>query len=157
MTFKKNRNLLMTFKKNRNFFHSSWRIIVLSCKILKLAILSFNPVNKVFLQSYTMTLTFHQWPWIKVMIKVMALPWVLCNTSVKYYSNSWTRWKVMTLTMSKTTNVQWPWPLNSDLGSRSWHFLGSSITILWNIIPIHAISENLWFGQCLNHYEHSDI
>jgi hypothetical protein len=47
--------------------------------------------------------------------------------------------------------------LTSDLGSRSSHFLESSETILWNIIPIHAFSENLWHGQCLNHYEHSDL
>jgi hypothetical protein len=40
--------------------------------------------------------------------------------------------------------------LTSDLGSRSWHFLGSSVTILWNI-PIHAFSEKLWPRQCLNH------
>jgi hypothetical protein len=45
----------------------------------------------------------------------------------------------------------------SDLGSRSWHFLGSSVTILWNIILIHAFSANLWPGQCLNHYGHSDL
>jgi hypothetical protein len=50
------------------------------------------------------TLTFDQWPWIKV----MTLPWVQCK-------------------------------------------------ILWNIIPIHAFSEKLWPGQCLNHYEHSDL
>jgi hypothetical protein len=43
----------------------------------------------------------------------------------------------------------------SDLGSRLLHFLGSSVTILWNI-SIHAFSENVWPGQCLNYYEHSD-
>jgi hypothetical protein len=47
--------------------------------------------------------------------------------------------------------------LTSDLGSRSWHFHGSSVTILWNIIPIHAFSEKLWPGQCLKHYEYSDL
>jgi hypothetical protein len=52
--------------------------------------------------------------------------------------------------------ILWPWPFTNDLGSRSWHFLGSSVTILWNIIPIHVFSENLWPGQCFNHYEHSD-
>jgi hypothetical protein len=30
--------------------------------------------------------------------------------------------------------------LTSDFGSRSWHFSGSSVTIVWNI-PIHAFSE----------------
>jgi hypothetical protein len=33
----------------------------------------------------------------------------------------------------------------------------SSITILWNIIPIHAFIENIWPRQRLNHYEHSDL
>jgi hypothetical protein len=188
-----------------------------------------------------MTLTFHQWPWIKV----MALPWVQYNNSVKYYSNSWTQWKVKARTMSKSTMgivtmtfdqwpwikvvtlpyvqcnnfvkyysnlcfqwklmartmfkpyehsdldlslitldqghdttlcpgqqsceilfkfmkrirsyglgnlfplcVKWPWSLTSDLGSTSWHFLGPSVTIPWNIIPIHAFSENLRPGPC---------
>jgi hypothetical protein len=94
-----------------------WRIIVLSCKILMTCLsFSFYPVYKVFLKSYTMTLTFHQWPWIKVMIKVMAPLWVQCNNSFKYYFNSWTQWKVMARTMSKTTMGivtltfdKWPW------------------------------------------------
>jgi hypothetical protein len=55
----------------------------------------------------------------------------------------------MARTISETT-------VYSDLGSRSWHFLGSSVTILWNI-PIYAFGENLWPEQCLNHYKHSDL
>jgi hypothetical protein len=81
-------------------------------------------------------------------------PWGQCNNSVKY-SISWTQWKVMARTMSKTT--MGIVTLTSDLGSRLWHFLGSGVTILWIIIPIHAFSENLWPRQCLNHYEHSDL
>jgi hypothetical protein len=50
------------------------------------------------------TLTFYQWPWIRV----IKLPLVQCNNSLKYYSNP-------------------------------------------------CISANLWSGQCLNHYEHSDL
>jgi hypothetical protein len=73
----------------------------------------------------------------------MALPLVQCNNSVKY-SNSWTLWKNTARTMSNTTMCI----------SRSWTFLGSSVTILWNTIPIHAFCENL---QCLNNYEHSDL
>jgi hypothetical protein len=57
----------------------------------------------VFIITCIMTLTFYQWPWIKVVT------------------------------------------------------FGSSVRILWNIIPIHAFSENLWLGQNLNHYEHSDL
>jgi hypothetical protein len=45
---------------------------------------------------------------------------------------------------------QWPWIKVMTL---PW----SSVTILWSIIPIHAFSENLWPGQCLNHYDHSDL
>ena len=63
----------------------------------------------------------------------------------------------MDRTMSNTTLCiltlifdQWPWIKDVTL---PW----SSITILWNIIPIHAFSENLWPGQCLNHYEYSDL
>ena len=41
----------------------------------------------------------------------------------------------------------WPWPWIYDLGARSWHTLGSWITIVWNIIQIHLGSEELWPGQ----------
>jgi hypothetical protein len=50
------------------------------------------------------TLTFDQWTWIKV----MTLPCIQCNNSVKYYSNP-------------------------------------------------CFQQNLWSGQCVNHYEHSDL
>jgi hypothetical protein len=91
------------------------------------------------------------------MIKLMTLLWVQCKNSVKYYSNSWTQWKVMARTTSKTTIImvtltfdQWPW-------SRLWYFLGSGVAILWNITQIHAFSKLSWPRQCLNHYEHSDL
>jgi membrane-bound metal-dependent hydrolase YbcI (DUF457 family) len=32
--------------------------------------------------------------------------------------------------------------LTFDLWSKSWHFLESSVTILWNIIPIHVSVKN---------------
>jgi hypothetical protein len=148
------------------------------------------------------TLTFDQWPWIKVMI----LPWVQCNNSVKYYSNLCFQWKLMARTMFKPSWAWWPLTLDqghdTSLGpgqqlseilfkfinrGRSYgpdklfayiltimcivtltvdqwpwiklmtHFLGSNVTILWNIIQIHAFSEKLWPGQCLNPYEHSDL
>jgi hypothetical protein len=100
-----------------------------------------------------MSLPFHQWPWIKV----MTLAWVQCNNSEKYYFSSWTEWKVMTRTMSKTTMGiltlnfdQWPWIKVLTLPC-------FNVTLLWNIIPTYAFSENLWPGQCLNHYEPGDI
>jgi hypothetical protein len=46
------------------------------------------------------------------------------------------------------------WPVTLDQGHDTF---GSSVTILWNIIPIHAFCENLWPWQCLNHYAHSDL
>ena len=36
----------------------------------------------------------------------------------------------------------WPWPLRYDLGSRSWHTLGSWTIIVWIIIHIQQGSEN---------------
>jgi hypothetical protein len=42
--------------------------------------------------------------------------------------------------------------LDFALGSTLWHLFVCSITILWNIIPIHKLSEKLWFRQCKNHY-----
>jgi hypothetical protein len=48
--------------------------------------------------------------------------------------------------------ILWPWPFTNEIGSRSWsrswHFFGSSVTSLWNIIPIHELAEKLWLGQC---------
>ena len=47
----------------------------------------------------------------------------------------------------------WPWPWRYDLGSKSWHTLGSWTTIVWNIIQIQHGSEELWhehtyFAMC---------
>ena len=41
----------------------------------------------------------------------------------------------------------WPWSWRYDLGSRSWHIIGSWTTIVWNIIQIQFGSEELWPGQ----------
>jgi hypothetical protein len=46
-----------------------------------------------------------------------------------------TMWKTTMCIVTLAFN-QWPW------------ILGSSVTILWNIIPIHTLSENLCPGQC---------
>jgi hypothetical protein len=47
--------------------------------------------------------------------------------------------------------ILWTWPFTNDhvsrSWSRSWHFLGSSVTILWHI-PSHELREKLWVGQC---------
>jgi hypothetical protein len=53
----------------------------------------------------------------------------------------------------------WIWKFdNFCLGSRSWHFRGSSVTILWNIIPIHKLSEKIWLRQCKTPlYVYSDL
>jgi hypothetical protein len=146
-----------------------------------------------------MTLTFHPWPWIKV----IALPWVQCNNSVKYYSNPCFHWKCMARTIFKPLWAQWLEPITLNQGHvtflvpgqqyckmlfkfkkrfRSYGLdnlfayvltimftvtltfdqwpwikvmtpIASSVTILWNIIPIHVFGENVWPGQCLNHYE----
>ena len=41
----------------------------------------------------------------------------------------------------------WPWPQRYDLGSRSWHTLGSLTIIVWNIIQIQLGNEELWPGH----------
>jgi hypothetical protein len=89
-------------------------------------------------------------------MKVMTLPEVKGNNFVKFCTNLQRGLGETNLLMSLLLCELWPWPFTNDLGSISWHFLESSVTILWNI-PIHAFSENLWPGQCLNHYEYSDL
>ena len=73
------------------------------------------------------------------------------NNSVNYYSNLCTPWILTVRTRLKPLCTLRPWNLPCDLGSRSWHFLRSRTTVLWNIIPIHALGENLWSGQSKNH------
>ena len=51
----------------------------------------------------------------------------------------------------------WPWPWRYDLGSRSWHPLGSWTTIVWNIIRIQRGSEELWPGQGFLVCVHCDL
>ena len=41
----------------------------------------------------------------------------------------------------------WPWPWKYDLGSSSWHILGSWTISVWNIIVIQFGSEELWPGH----------
>ena len=41
----------------------------------------------------------------------------------------------------------WPWPWRYDIGSRSWHTLGSMITILRRIIQIGQVGTTLWPGH----------
>ena len=48
------------------------------------------------------------------------------------------------------------WPCDLDLGSRSWHTLGSWTTIVWNI-QIQLGSEELWPGHRFMVCEHCDL
>jgi hypothetical protein len=89
------------------------------------------------------------------MIKVMVLPWVQCIILWNIIPIHVLSEKLCLGQYQKPLCVSWS--LTSDLGSRSWHFLWAIVTTLWNIIPIHAFNENLWPGQCLIHYEHSDL
>ena len=51
----------------------------------------------------------------------------------------------------------WPWPRRYDLGSWSWHILGSWTTIVWNIIQIQLGSEELWPGHGFPVRVHCDL
>ena len=92
---------------------------------------------------FTVTLTLKIWPWVKV----MTHPWVMNNKCVKYYLDPTWQWGVIPRTRILGICSLWPWPSRYDLGSKSWHTLGSWTTILWNIIQIQHGSEELWSGQ----------
>ena len=88
-------------------------------------------------------------------------PLVMDNNHVKYYPYQTWQWRVMTHTRIFGICALWHWTLNIlkktlnlnikpwryDLGSRSWHTLGSWTTIVWNIIQIQLGSEELWPGR----------
>ena len=90
----------------------------------------------------TVTLTLEIWPWVNV----MTHPWVMNNNCVKYPYPTW-QWGVLAQTWILGMCSLWPWPWIYDLGSRSWHNLGSWTTIVWNIIQIQHGSEKLWPGH----------
>ena len=73
-------------------------------------------------------------------------PLVMGNNCVKYYPDPTWQWGVMAWTRNLGMCTLWPWPWRHDLGSKSWHTLGSWTTIVWNI-QIQHCSEELWPGH----------
>ena len=63
--------------------------------------------------------------------------------------------KVMARTRNLVMCILWPW--SYDLGSRSWHNLGSLTTIVWNIIQIQQGSKKLWPGHGFCLCVHCDL
>ena len=94
----------------------------------------------------TVTLTSEIWPWVKI----MTHPWDMDNNCVKYYPDPTWQWGVMVRTRISSMCALWPWPLRYDLGSRSWHTLGSWATIVWNYIQMGQGSTKLWPGHKVN-------
>ena len=94
----------------------------------------------------TVTLTSEIWQWVKV----MTHHWVMDNNCLKYYPDPTWQWGVMARTRISSICALRPWPWRYDLGSRSWHTLGSWTTIVWNIIQIQHGSEELWPGHDVN-------
>ena len=92
----------------------------------------------------TMTLTI--WPWVKV----MTHPWVMDNNCVKYYPDPTWQWEVMARTGILGVCALGPWRYN--LGSRSWHTLGSWTATVWNTIQIEQGGNtcNLWSEHNVN-------
>ena len=86
-------------------------------------------------------LAFGIWP----LVKVMTHPWAMENNNycVKYYSDPTWQWQVMARTGILWMCALWTWPWRYDLGSSSWHTLGSWTAIVWNIIFIQHSSEEL--------------
>ena len=94
----------------------------------------------------TVTLTLEVWPWVKV----MTHPWVMDNNCVIYYPDPTWQLGVMAWTRILGMCALWPWPWRYDLGSRSWHILGSWTIIVWNIIQIGQGVKELWPGHDVN-------
>ena len=94
----------------------------------------------------TVTLTLEVWPWLKV----MTYPWVMDNNCVKYYPDPTWQWGVMALTRILGMCALWLWSWRYDIGSRSWHILGSWTIIVWNIIQIGQGVKKLWPGHDVN-------
>ena len=114
------------------------------CEILSrshLAVRSYGP-DRDF--EYMCTVTLEIWP----CVKVMTHPWVVENNCVKYYPDPTWQWGVMTQTRISSMRALWPW--RYDLGSRSWHTLGSWTSIVWIYIQIGQGSTKLWPGHDVN-------
>ena len=90
-----------------------------------------------------MTLTLAIRRWIKVMIQLCDIL-SRCNMAARSYGPD------TVLGMC----ALWPWLWIYDLGSRSWHTLGSWTTIVRNIIQIQFGIEELWprhgFWVCMS-------
>ena len=112
------------------------------CEILSrsnMAVKSYCPDTE-FGYVCTVTLTLEVWPWIKV----MTHPWVMDNNCVKYYPDPTWQWGVIARIRILGMCALWPWPWRYDIGSRSWHILGSWTIIVWNIIQIGQGVKKLW-------------
>ena len=79
------------------------------------------------------------------------------NNCVNYYPDPTWQWGVMARTRISSICALWPWPWRYDLGSRSWHTLGSWTTIVWNYIHIQLGSEELWPGHGFPVCVHCDL
>ena len=88
-----------------------------------LAMRSYSPDTS-FGYVCTVALTSEIWPWVKV----MTHPSVIGNKFVKYYPDHTWQWGVMARIRISSICALWPWPWRYDLGSRSWHTLGSWTT-----------------------------
>ena len=111
------------------------------CEILSrsnMAMRSYGPDTE-FEYVCTVTLTLEVW----TLVKVMTHPWVTdINNYVKYYPDPTWQWGFMARTRILGMCALWPW--RYDLGSRSWHILGSWTIIVWNIIQIGQGVKKLW-------------
>ena len=112
-----------------------------------MAVKSYGP-DIDFVYKCTVTLALEIWPWVKV----MTHPCVMDNNCVKYYPHPTRQCRVMT-----QTQILLRVHFDLDLGSRSWHILGSRTTIVWNIIQIQHGSEKLRPGHGIWVCVHCDL
>ena len=93
----------------------------------------------------TVSLTLEIWPWVKV----MTHPWVMdnkCLNIIQIQLCSEELWPGHGFWVC----ALWPWPWRYDLGSRSWHTLGSCTIIVLNIIQIGQVGTELWIRHEVN-------
>ena len=93
----------------------------------------------------TVTLTLESWPWVKVMTHRLTT-W---NIYAKYEAPQTKDKENMVRTRKFHASLLWPWPWESDLGSRSWHTVSTQGTFVpnmklckWNTGKIRSGQEN---------------
>ena len=99
------------------------------------------------------TLNFPKWPWLNVMTN----PWVMGNFCVKWEPIKFIHKKDVERTRIMKFFLKWPWTSSNELGSRSWHTLGSWAIFVWNENVSSLSRRKIWNGHELWNFSSSDL